>query len=132
MTGPARADTAAGLAVRCPDPRCGTGNPYDAEDCAGCGAPVRAYGRLTAYAAHLFNRGLAAAREGRTAEARDLFAAVVHWCPADVEARNALALAGLRLGDADGARRQWELVLARRPGDPLAEKGLSLLAAAPR
>jgi Flp pilus assembly protein TadD len=79
---------------------------------------------LSGHAARLFNDGLAAARENRLPAARDLFAAVVYWCPLDVEARNALALALLMLGDDAGARGQWTQVLALRPGDPLAARGL--------
>ncbi|TDB91399.1 hypothetical protein E1264_01860 [Actinomadura sp. KC216] len=119
---------AGALVIRCPLPRCGAGNPFDADECEGCGAPVRGHARLSVYAAYLFNRGLAEARAGRLASARDHFAAVVHWCPADAEARNALALAGYRLGDVAEARRQWGLVCERYPDDPLARRGLSLVA----
>lgn len=119
------------LTVRCPLPRCGADNAFDADSCAGCGTPVRGYARISAYAAYLFNCGLAAAREGRLTAARDYFAAVVHWCPADTGARNALALAGFRLGDTAEARHQWEQVRERRPDDPLALRGLSLVAEGP-
>jgi TolA-binding protein len=119
------------LTVRCPLPRCGAENAFEAESCAGCGTPVRGYARLSAHASYLFNQGLAAARERRFTAAREHFAAVVHWCPADTEARNALALAAFELGDTDEARRQWERVRDRRPDDPLAGRGLSRIAEDP-
>lgn len=112
--------------TRCPMPRCRADNPFDADDCARCGVPLRGFARLSAYPAFLFNRGLAAAKEDRLSEARGYFAAVVHWCPADNEARNALALAEHRLGNLDEARRNWEAVRARKAGDRLAGLGLSL------
>lgn len=89
--------------------------------------PVGGYARLSAYASYLFNQGLRAARASRFGAAREYFAAVVHWHPADTEARNALALAAFELGEADEARRQWEQVRARRPDDSLAGRGLSLV-----
>ncbi|MDT0341981.1 tetratricopeptide repeat protein [Streptomyces litchfieldiae] len=115
----------------CPVPLCRTDNAYEATDCGGCGTPLFGYARLHAYPAFLFNQGLAAAREDRLPAARDCFAAVVHWCPGDTEARNALALACLRLGDPEEARRQWAEVLDRRPDDDKARRGLSLLGAGP-
>ncbi|WP_216591155.1 tetratricopeptide repeat protein [Streptomyces brasiliscabiei] len=116
--------------VHCPVPLCRRENAYGAEVCAGCRTPLSGYARLHTRPALLFNRGLAAAREGRLAAARDCFAAVVHWCPADTEARNALALAGLALGDTAEARHQWTRVLALRPDDPKATRGLAHLATA--
>jgi Flp pilus assembly protein TadD len=117
------------MTLRCPLPRCGAENGFDVETCAGCGTPLRGHARLAAHGALLFNQGLAAAREGNLTAARDLFAAVVHWCPLDMEARNALALASFQLDDVDEARRQWELVRERRPADRLATQGLGMLAA---
>jgi tetratricopeptide (TPR) repeat protein len=117
--------------VRCPLPRCGAENPLGADRCSRCGLPVRGYATLSTYAAYLFNQGLAAAREGRLGPAREYFAAVVHWCPADTEARNALALAAFELGEADEAREHWERVRQRQPGDPLASWGLSRVAGDP-
>lgn len=116
------------MSVRCPVLLCHEENAYGAEVCAGCRTPLSGYARLHLHPAYLFNQGLAAAREGRLAAARDCFAAVVHWCPGDIEARNALALAGLRLGDRSEAHRQWTKVLDRRPGDPKAAWGLAQLA----
>ncbi|WP_242888456.1 hypothetical protein [Actinomadura litoris] len=113
------------VTVKCPFPRCGAENDHDAAECGRCGAPVRSYALLSGYSAHLFNRGLAAARENRLAEAHGYFAAVVHWCPSDIEARNAFALACQALGHADEARDAWEEVLRRRPGDRLAGLGLT-------
>lgn len=116
------------MSIRCPVILCRAENAYGAEVCAGCRTPLSGYARLHTFQAYLFNRGLAAARAGRLAAARDCFAAVVHWCPGDTEARNALALAGLRLGDRTEAHRQWTEVLDRRPGDPKAARGLAQLA----
>lgn len=115
------------MTIRCPMPRCGADYEASAEACAGCGSPLWNYARLSAYPAHLFNQGLAAARAGRLGAARELFAAVVHWCPADWEARNALALASFELGDLAAARRHWESVLSRRTNDPQATHGLCRL-----
>ncbi|WP_329545367.1 tetratricopeptide repeat protein [Streptomyces sp. NBC_01356] len=116
------------MSVRCPVVLCREENAYGTEVCAGCRTPLSGYARLHTYPAYLFNQGLAAAREGRLTAARDCFAAVVHWCPGDTEARNALALAGLRLGDRSEAHRQWTEVLGRRPDDPKATWGLAQLA----
>jgi Flp pilus assembly protein TadD len=115
------------MTVHCPLPRCGADNESDADVCASCGTPLRGYARLLTHAAALFNHGLAAAREGRLHSARDHFAAVVYWCPLDLEARNALALASYHLGDAGEARRQWEHVRRQRPEDPVASGGLAAL-----
>lgn len=112
--------------VECPI-QCGASNEPDAECCVGCGSPLHNHTRLTAYAAQLFNRGLVAARAGELSEARELFAAVVHWAPQDRKARNALALASFELGDEDRARHHWNRVLAQRPSDSFAATGLRRL-----
>ena len=112
----------------CPSARCRAENDAAADQCRKCGLPLAGLARLHAHPAALFNRGLEAAQGGQFGEARELFAAVVHWCPRDVEARNALALACLRHGDPAAARRHWEDVLARVPGDDLATRGLRALA----
>ncbi|MEU4249766.1 tetratricopeptide repeat protein [Amycolatopsis sp. NPDC026612] len=104
-------------------------NAARAEVCAGCDTPLSNHARLAAYPAYLFNRGLAEARAGRLARARDLFAAVVHWCPLDVEARNALALANFELGDTEEARRHWNEVVTKQPDNPFATQGLERLKA---
>lgn len=111
--------------VRCPLPRCGAENPADADTCTGCGLPVLGHARLAGHASYLFNQGLSAAREGRFGAARECFAAVALWCPGDTEARNALALASYECGDSAEAYRQWNLVRARRPDDPLAARALA-------
>ncbi|MFF2508024.1 hypothetical protein ACFVTY_32370 [Streptomyces sp. NPDC058067] len=113
--------------LACPLPRCRAANTATAETCQSCGTPLRAWARLRAHPAKLFNDGLEAARSGRTTIARDHFAAVVHWCPGDAEARSALALACLLLDDPDEARHHWRQVLVRRPGDATALKGLAHL-----
>ncbi|MEV6591036.1 hypothetical protein [Streptomyces acidicola] len=119
------------VTLTCPLPRCRLENAGDAEVCTGCGIPLQGYARLRGHPARLFNRGLAEARGDRLTVARDCFAAVVHWCPDDTEARNALALASSQLNDVDEARRQWKLVLEQRPRDPKAIRGLSLLGPGP-
>ena len=86
--------------------------------------------RIRAHAATLFNDGLAAARDRRPREARDLFAACVLWYPNDLEARSALALACWETGDHEAARRHWESALEQRPSDRRARRGLALVAAA--
>jgi len=82
---------------------------------------------MGAHVAQLFNRGLAAAAGQRMNEARDLFAAVVLWCPNDLEARNAYALACYCQSDHAEARRSWNAVLARSSRDETATRGLLLL-----
>lgn len=91
---------------------------------------ARGHTRIRAHAARLFNDGLAAARNGHPAAARDYFAACVGWYPHDREARSALALACLETGDREAARAHWQLVLAQRPSDRTAQRGLALLDAA--
>ncbi|MFE2991176.1 tetratricopeptide repeat protein [Streptomyces sp. NPDC059262] len=113
--------------LACPLPRCRAVNSATAETCRSCATPLRAWARLRAHPAKLFNAGLEAARSGRTATARDHFAAVVHWCPGDAEARSALALACLLLDDPKEARDHWRQVLTRRPNDATALKGLAHL-----
>ncbi|WP_216373033.1 hypothetical protein [Streptomyces tailanensis] len=113
--------------IRCPVVLCRRENAYGTELCAGCRTPLSGYARLHTYPAHLFNRGLALAHEGRLTAARDCFAAVVLWCPTDTEARNALALTALHLGDPLEAHRHWMECLGRRPGDPKATRGLARL-----
>jgi Flp pilus assembly protein TadD len=108
------------VTVRCPLTDCDTENAADADKCVRCATPLRHLARLSAYQDQLFNRGLAAATVGDLGTARDLFAAVVHWCPKDIVARNALALASFQLDDYTAARANWKAVLDRAPGDPLA------------
>jgi len=120
------------MALTCPATRCRAPLDSAVDACPRCGTPLLSYARLAAHPATLFNRGLAAARGGRMREARDLFAAVVHWCPLDSEARNAYALACLRSGDKAQARKAWEAVLEASPRDAVALKGVQLLAAPAR
>jgi hypothetical protein len=117
--------------IRCPAPLCGADNDGRAQLCVACLTPLAGYARLMLYPNVLFNRGLRAARAGDPAAARDLFAAVVHWLPRDLQARNAHALACLDGGDRDGARRGWEEVLAIAPRDLLAARGLTALESMP-
>jgi Flp pilus assembly protein TadD len=115
------------MLLTCPASRCRAENEPDAEVCVRCQTPLRSYARLSAYPAALFNRGLAAARAGRLGEARDLFSAVMWWCPLDLDARNAFALACFRQGDRAEARRNWGQVLARSPRNEVALQGLAML-----
>lgn len=114
------------MKLECPL-QCGVTNEADADRCAGCGSPLHNHNRVVAYAAQLFNQGLVAARAGKLSQARELFAAVVHWRPQDREARNALALASFELGDQARARYHWSRLLAQRPSDSFAATGLRLL-----
>jgi hypothetical protein len=113
--------------IVCPVADCGTENHASAEVCVGCLTPLSGYGRLTMHPQVLFNQGLRAARVGDYATARECFAAVVLWQPHDLRTRNAYALACLDARDRRAARRAWEEVLARAPGDPLAVRGMATL-----
>ena len=115
------------MELTCPITTCRAANDLGAAVCVRCGAPLTGYARLVAYPALLFNLGLEAARAGQLPRARDLFAAVVHWCPMDLEARNALAMACLAVGDRSEARLHWETVLARSPSNPIAARGIGTL-----
>ncbi len=111
----------------CPISSCRSENDSTASNCIRCGTPLQGYLHLQDHPAHLFNQGLSRAKQGEFEQARDLFAAVVYWCPKDLEARNALALACLVLPDLLEARRQCEHVLAIAPTDPVAQQGLAQL-----
>jgi tetratricopeptide (TPR) repeat protein len=111
----------------CPIPACRAENDGAADVCAECGTPLRAYRDLALLPAQLFNRGLVAARKGQTRRARDLFAAVVYWCPDDKEARNALAMACFALKDYAEARSHWEKVLMQSSQDNTALQGMKEL-----
>jgi hypothetical protein len=113
------------LTITCPMLRCQSPNDPYTERCRRCGVPLTRWLRLRVHAARLFNEGLAAARGGEPAAARDRFAAVVHWHPHDIEARNALALAAYEAGDVPEAARQWQTVLAQSPRDAMARRGLA-------
>jgi hypothetical protein len=88
--------------------------------------------QLLNYPDRLFNVGLAKVREGAIEQARDLFAAVVYWCPKDTEARNALAMACFALHDLIEAQRQWKMVLEQSPTDGLALQGLQRIETQPQ
>jgi len=118
------------MKVICPVSFCRAVNDVHTEECKRCGIPLRAYARLALYPAHLFNSGLDAARQGNMKRAREFFAAVVHWCPMDSEARNALAMACFGEGDFAEARYHWETVLTQFTSDPIARRGLDEIAAA--
>jgi hypothetical protein len=113
--------------IVCPIAGCGAENQAAAEVCVGCLTPLAGFARLSIHPGVLFNRGLRAARLGDSALARDCFAAVVLWHPHDVRTRNAHALACFDARDVGAARRGWEEVLARAPGDPLALRGVVAL-----
>jgi thioredoxin-like negative regulator of GroEL len=116
------------MKLPCPAQTCRSENDIENTTCVSCGIPLREYFRLYLYPAHLFNQGLKKAREGQFAQARDLFAAVVHWCPTDCQARNALAATCLELRDTQQARCQWEEVINLSSKDDFARQGLAVLA----
>ena len=120
------------MRLQCPISSCLADNEWEAEYCIRCGVSLRSYAQFLRYPSLLFNQGLVAARAGQVGRARDCFAAVVYWCPNDLEARDALALACHTLGDVTEAEVQWEAVLARSPSDMLATQGLSALTPAKR
>lgn len=117
------------MKLQCPISTCRADNDALNETCIRCGTPVREYFRLLTYPARLFNQGLQDAQAGHMTRARDLFAAVVNWCPRDREARSALGAACFALGDGEEAQRQWETVLRYAPSDAFATQGLAILAA---
>jgi TolA-binding protein len=116
------------MKIPCPASACRAENDISNAHCVVCGVALREYVRLYLYAAYLFNAGLSKARGGQLREARDLFAAVVYWCPGDREARNALAAACFSLEDHAEAAKQWREVLRRFPSDPMASQGLEQVA----
>src|ERR1019366_6119629 len=116
------------MKLTCPVNKCRADNNMQAEVCIRCGTPLHGYARLSAYQAQLFNQGLLEAQKGQFARARYLFAAVVYWCPTDIEARNALAMACYALNDLAEACHQWKTVLERSPTDRLATQSLAALA----
>lgn len=115
------------MKLTCPAPMCRADNDIQAETCVRCGTPLFSYARLSIHPAQLFNLGLATARQGQYTRARDLFAAVVYWCPMDREARNALAMACFALDDHVEARYHWDKVLELAPTDGLAKRGIEAL-----
>jgi Flp pilus assembly protein TadD len=119
------------MKIVCPGGTCRTENEADAEVCVQCSLPLKTYSRMMIYPAQLFNEGLSQASKGNFARARDLFAAIVYWCPMDMEARNALAMSYVALGDEAGASLQWETLLEKSPADSLARQCLTLLKNAP-
>ncbi len=111
----------------CPITTCRAENDVLSEMCIRCGTPLSAYKKLSVHPAQLFNLGLEAAQQGQIKHARDLFAAIVYWCPKDRDARNALAMACYTLGDFVDARNHWESVLVQTPQDNIALKGITAL-----
>jgi|GEM_PF-3648556 len=114
--------------IVCPIPQCRKPNNLESETCQACGTPLREYARLVNHSARLFNNGLDAASDSRLDEAIESFAAVVHWCPSDLDARNALAQAYFESDNDRAARRHWDQVLERKSKNEIALKGLELLA----
>jgi hypothetical protein len=113
--------------IICPVSDCATENEAVAAVCVACLTPLGGYARLSLFPRVLFNRGLQAARNGDSLEARECFAAVVLWHPDDLQSRNAYALACLDSRDLGAAGQAWRNVLARSPADPLATAGLRAL-----
>jgi tetratricopeptide (TPR) repeat protein len=110
--------------LTCPLGTCQSANVSNAEFCERCGLPLQAFARVSAFPSILFNMGLSKAKEKQISEARDLFAAVVYWCPKDVEARNAFAMACFVMEDYNKALNQWEIILKQSPSNILAKRGL--------
>jgi len=117
------------MRIPCPTSTCFAENDVEAEVCGRCGVALRQYVRLLVYPYQLFNQGLQQARADNFARARDLFAAVVYWCPQDKIARNALAAACFELKDLAEATQQWEAVLSLSATDVMAKQGLAAIAA---
>ena len=115
------------MKLTCPQRFCRAENDAHNEVCVSCQTPLQGYALLATYPDLLFNRGLSLARANHLTQARDLFAAVVYWCPKDVEARNALAMTCFALGDRSQAQRQWERVLKNSPTDAIAKQGIDAL-----
>lgn len=115
------------MIVACPESLCRAENDARNERCSRCDTPLRGYVKLLNHRNHLFNQGLALARSGEFAPARDAFAAIVAWCPTDTEARNALALACFSQRDEPAARQHWQKVLEQSPNDKAAHAGLAAL-----
>jgi len=115
------------MSLSCPSPNCRTENPPASASCSRCGLPLQELALLAGHHTRLFNQGLGAARAGKLLQARDFFSAVVHWCPHDLEARNALALAALQAGDREAARAHWTTVAQQSPSNVLAARGLAYL-----
>src|SRR5579872_3754390 len=112
------------MIITCPESSCRAENDARRERCIRCETPLRSYVKLLNQHHHLFNQGLKFARSGDYTSARDAFAAVVAWCPRDIDARNALAMTCFALRDWQMARVQWEKTLEQAPGDTLACQGL--------
>lgn len=117
------------MLIACPGVTCRAQNDARNEVCLRCQLPLQGYVQLLTHPNNLFNTGLDMAHANRLGEARDLFAAVVYWCPKDVEARKALAMACFALNDQHEARKQWEHVLEQSPDDELAQQGVAALSA---
>ena len=112
------------MLIVCPEATCRAQNEASNTKCIRCNAPLEAYVQLLTHPNHLFNQGLLMARSNKLGEARDLFAAVVYWCPNDLEARNALALVCFAQKDFTEAQKQWDKVLAQSSDDKLAKQGV--------
>jgi thioredoxin-like negative regulator of GroEL len=115
------------MIITCPESSCRAENDARHELCINCATPLRGYVKLLNYHHHLFNQGLALARSGAYTQARDKFSSVVEWCPKDIEARNALAMACFAMKDLELARFHWQKVLEQVPNDATARKGLDSL-----
>lgn len=111
----------------CPNCRAQIIYNNETEDCKQCGIPISSYTKLHYYPARLFNLGLSHAKEKKFKKARDCFAAIVHWYPADVKARHALAMACYELNDKDEARSHWNIILDKSPNDSLSKQGITAL-----
>ncbi|GHO65074.1 hypothetical protein KSC_039660 [Ktedonobacter sp. SOSP1-52] len=115
------------MQIICPAENCRTANDPDAEKCIHCGTRIKEYIHIITHQAQLFNEGVTYAHKGDLSRARDLFAAVVYWYPQDIEARAALAMACISVGDLKEAYRHWELILEQAPENTLAQQNIVVL-----
>lgn len=105
------------MEIICPQSSCRASNHVTATSCSRCGTLLQNYIHLSLYPAQLFNQGLEAAQQGNPNRARDLFAAVVQWCPQDIEARKAFAMACIATKDVETAHEQYQRISEQLPDD---------------
>lgn len=105
------------MEIICPQSFCRASNDVTANSCSRCGTLLQGYIHLSLYPAQLFNQGLNAAKHGYVHRARDLFAAVVQWCPQDIEARKAFAMACMAAEDVEKAHEQYQRISEQLPDD---------------
>ena len=115
------------MEIICPQSSCRTSNDVNATSCSHCGTLLQGYMHLSLYPAQLFNQGLEAARQGNVRYARDLFASVIQWCPQDIEARKAFAMACIATKDEQLAYQQYKHIASLAPHDTHTQHALKEL-----